>query len=84
MTAGMLKYRRVCQRLREKFGASTFSIKELENAIFIECGTDPRTVAAAIDRMLRMDLIIAVQEERQFGLKSEKKFKLTPTHDEFF
>ncbi len=80
-----MKYKRVAQRLREKFQDKEFTLKDLENAIFVECGTDQRTVESAIDRMLRLELIHIVKEKaREFGVMRIVKYKLSPTDDEYF
>lgn len=84
MTSGMVKYKRVAQRLREKHREEAFPIKELENAIFMECGTDPRTVKAAIDRMERLELITKEKPPAEFGVAPVVKWKLSHRKDEYF
>lgn len=81
---GLMKYKRVAQRMRENFGLNEFKIEDLEDAIFIECGTDPRTVKAAINRMLRLKLILKVEQKRIFGVESTEKYKLQEGKDEYF
>ena len=83
MSLGLIKYKRVAQRLREEFKDEEFKLKKLEDAIFIECGTDPRTVKAAIDRMKRLNLLIEVDKVRIFGVMPARKFMLPHTHDEY-
>lgn len=83
MTAGLVRYKRVAQRMREQFQDSEFGIQDLEDAIFIECGTDKRTVQAAIDRMLRLKLLLEVDKVREFGVMPARKFKLSHTQDEY-
>jgi len=80
---GLIKYKRVAQRLREK-GQDSFKIGELEDAIFIECGTDPRTVKAAIDRMIRLKLLVEIEKPREFGIPYKREFALPQTHNEYF
>ena len=84
MTQGIQKYRRVSMRLREKFRDEPFSLRDLEDAIFLECGTDPRTVKSAILMMKRLELMVDVQPEREFGVMPVKIFKLTPKQNEYF
>jgi hypothetical protein len=75
MTA-VMKYKRVAMRLKEKFKDDNFDLKELENAIFIECGSDPRTVRVAIATMIRIGLICEVYCERVFGVHQTQKYRL--------
>lgn len=84
MTVGMMKYKRTAQRLREKYKDQPFTKKDLEDAIFIECGTDQRTIKAAIDRMKRLKLMEELQEEREFGKERIEKYKLARANDEYF
>lgn len=84
MTSGMVKYKRTAQRLREKFRSESFELSDLEDAIFIECGTDPRTVKAAKDRMIRLKLLEVVEQEKEFGKPYCEKYRLPPSHDEYF
>jgi hypothetical protein len=84
MTPGITKYKRVAQRLREKFKNEEFLLQELEDAIFIECGTDPRTIKAALERMQRLKLIEKVETEREFGKPYVDKYKLPHSNNEYF
>ena len=84
MSSGLMKYKRVAQRLREKFNNGSFKMKDMENAIFIECGTDPRTVKAAIERMYRLELIEEIKKNREFGIENIREFKLTEAQNEYF
>ncbi len=84
MSSGLIKYKRVAQRLREQFQEDQFLLKDLEDAIFKECGTDPRTVKSAIERMIRLELMEECDKVREFGVMPTRKFKLSPTQDEYF
>ena len=83
MTA-LIRYRRTTMRLREKFREEPFSKTELEDAIFIEIGTDKRTVKSATENMLRLKLIEKVENEREFGKPYTEKFKLPHSQNEYF
>ncbi len=82
--AGMMRFKRTTMRLREKYKEEPFSLRQLEDAIFIEIGTDPRTVKAAIERMMRMSLIEKVDVEREFGKPYVEKYKLPHAQNEYF
>lgn len=82
MSKSLMRYKRVASRMRQRFQDKPFTFKDLETAIYKECGTDPRTVAAAIDRMIRLELISRVEQERTFGVMKTEMFILSPTQDE--
>lgn len=84
MSVGLMKYKRVAQRLREKFNDNSFKMKDIEDAIFEECGTDPRTVKAALERMYRLELLTEIKKDREFGVMNTREFKLTPAQNEYF
>lgn len=85
MTSGLMKYKRVAQRLREKYEDIPVSIKQIEDVIFVECGTDPRTVKSAMDRLIRLDLIELIKEEnRVFGVSPISKYKVKKVYSEHF
>lgn len=81
-----MKYKRVAQRMREQVGNEPFSKKDIEEAIFVEIGTDPRTVKGAIERMERLKLIEQVKDSMpvEFGVMREPKYQLTQAKDEYF
>ena len=84
MSSGLMKYKRVAQRLREKYNDKSFNLKQLEDAIFIECGTDPRTIKAALERMDRLELIKEINKNREFGVQNTREFILTEAKNEYF
>ncbi|MCK5609469.1 hypothetical protein KAR91_46780 [Candidatus Pacearchaeota archaeon] len=84
MSLGLMKYKRVAQRLREKFNDKSFKMKDVEDAIFIECGTDPRTVKSALEKMNRLELIEEINKNREFGVMNTREFKLTEAQNEYF
>jgi len=84
MSKGLVKYKRVAQRIREEFQSEPFNIKALEDAIFIEIGIDPRTVKKSIEIMIRLKLMEEVDKVREFGVHPTRRFKLSPTQDEYF
>ncbi len=84
MSSGLIKYKRVAQRLREQFSEENFKLANIEDAIFIECGTDPRTVKAALERMLRLELIVEIKKSREFGIPYIQEFKLPLSQNEYF
>ena len=73
---GLIKYKRVVQRIKEEYQYKEFPINALEDAIFLECGTDTRTVKSAIDRLIRLKYVIRTNPIREFGIMPTKKFKL--------
>lgn len=78
-----MKYQRVAQRLKEKFGFEPFQFAELEKMIYMECGTDQRTVSNAVEIMIKkLSLIVEMPQETNplFGVKKEKKYKLSDTN----
>ena len=81
---GLIKYKRVMQRIKEQYQENEFPLKALEDAIFLECGTDPRTVKSAIDRMKRLEFIKESEPERKFGVMQTKKFRLINSENEMF
>lgn len=84
MSKGLQKYKRVALRLRQQFQDSEFNIKPLEEAIWQEIGVDPRTIKKSIEIMKRLKLLIEVEQVREFGVHPARRFKLTPTQDEYF
>jgi hypothetical protein len=80
-----MKLKRVAMRLREQFQDNPFKEKDLEDAIFIEVGTDPRTIRGATEKMLRLKLMEKVgDEKREFGVMPTIKYRLPPAQDECF
>jgi hypothetical protein len=84
MSVGLIKYKRVAQRLREKFREETFKKEDIEDAVFIECGTDKRTVERAISTMKRLKLLEETEAIKVFGVAPSTKYKLPQTQDEYF
>lgn len=84
MSRGLMRYKRVAQRLRERFQDKSFKIQDLEEAIFIECGTDPRTVKVGITRLIRLGLIIEIDKVREFGVHPYRRFKLPKEKKEYY
>lgn len=65
--------------MKEKFKFEPFGLRDLEDAIFVECGTDDRTVKAALEKLLRLNLIeeVIVEVDGFFGKTSTKKYKIS-------
>ena len=79
-----MKYRRVAQRLKEKFRSDKFLKTDLEDAIFVEIGTDKRTIDGATDKLIRLKLIEKVSEPREFGVMPTEKYTLSLSQDDLF
>lgn len=84
MTKGMTRYIRVAARLREEYQDKPFELTALEDAIFVECGTDPRTLKVGIANMIRLKLVTELDKIKVFGVHPKRRFMLLHNNEKLY